>query len=380
MNEDKATRYHRLKRRTRLAGVAGGGALLTAFWLTGASAWVARAADRLVSMHSPAPLSHAAAVVLVYVLALCLLAEAVSLPLEVYRGFVLERRYDLSTQTFGRWLADHAKASALGLGLALGAGSAAYALLRWSPAWWWLPTSALLTAGSVGLAYVAPVVLFPLFFRLKPLDRETLGRRLVGLAERAGAPVLGVYEWQLGARTRAANAALVGLGRTRRILLSDTLLGGYSEEEIEVILAPELAHHVHGDLWKALAVDAALTAGALLAGHLALRQAVGLGGLASTADVAGLPVLLLAAACWSALTLPVVNALSRAHERQADRFALDLTRNPEAFIAAMRRLGAQHLADEEPSRLARWLFHSHPPLPERVAAARRWMSRQVAAG
>ena len=195
----------------------------------------------------------------------------------------------------------------------------------------------------------------------------------LGAARRAGAPVLGAYEWQLGARTRAANAALVGLGRTRRILLSDTLLAGYSEEEIEVILAHELAHHVHGDLWRALGIDALIIAGALLAGHVALHAAVGHHGLEAVADVAGMPVLLLAAAGWSLLALPLVNGLSRTHERRADAFALDLTRNPEAFIAAMRRLGAEHLADEEPSPLVRWLFHSHPPLPERIGAAREWM-------
>lgn len=377
MNEDKATRYHRLKRRARLAGAAGGGLLVSAFWLTGASAWLADGVRHAVLPRVAAPFD-AAAVVAVYVLLLCVAAELISLPLEVYGGFVLERRYDLTTQSFARWLADHAKASALALGLAVAASGVAYALLRWSPSWWWLPAAALITLGSAGLAYVAPVLLFPLFFRLKPLERESLVQRLVALAQRAGAPVLGVYEWHLGARTRAANAALVGLGGTRRILVSDTLLAGYGEEEIEVILAHELAHHVHGDLWKALAVDGVRTMGALLAGHVALHHAAGIAGVASPADVAGLPVLLLAAAGWSALSLPAVNALSREHERRADRFALDLTRNPEAFVVAMRRLGMQHLADLEPSRLARWVFHSHPPLPERVAAARAWEARQFA--
>lgn len=377
MNEDKATRYHRLKRRTRLAGAAGGGLALAGFWLGGASADLRAAAEHLTAALAVPPAAQPAVVVLLYVLAFCVLAEAVALPLAWYRGHVLERRYGLSTQTQGRWLFDHVKAAGLGTVLALAAAVVAYEMLRRWPLWWWLPTGLAFTAATIVLAFVAPVLLFPLFFRLRPLERDSLVSKLVMLAGRAGTPVLGVYEWHLGDRTRAANAALVGLGQTRRILVSDTLLTAYSEDEIEVIFAHELAHHVHGDLWKALAMDAALTLGALLAGHVALRLTGGIGGVQGPADVAGLPVLLLAAAAWSLLTLPLANALSRAHERRADRYALDLTRNPDAFIAAMRRLGAQNLADEEPSQLTRWLFHSHPPLPERVGAARAWMRQHA---
>jgi STE24 endopeptidase len=167
---------------------------------------------------------------------------------------------------------------------------------------------------------------------------------------------------------------MVGIGGTRRILVSDTLLAAYSDDEIEVILAHELAHHVHGDLWKAIGVDAVLTLGALAFAHLVLQLVPPMSGVTGPADVAGLPVLLLASILWSLVTLPVVNGVSRAHERQADRFALDLTGNPEAFISAMRRLGAQNLAEEQPSRLSEWLFHSHPPLSQRLAAARAWQA------
>lgn len=378
MNEDKATRYHRLKRRTRLAGAVGGAVLLCAFWLGGASAWLRAVAAGAVDALPVDPAWRDPLVVMVYLVGLCVAAEAVALPLAAYRGYVLEKRYGLSTQTWRRWLADYGKASALGLALALAMGSTAYALLRWSATWWWLPTGLVFTLGTIVLAFVAPIVLFPLFFHLKPLDRAHLVGRLVALAQRAGAPVLGVFEWDLGERSSTANAALVGLARTRRILLSDTLLASYTDDEIEVILAHELAHHVHGDLWKAIALDGVVTLGALLAGHVALAFAVGVAGVVSRTDVAGLPVLLLAGAVWSTLTLPLVNALSRRHERRADRFALDLTRNPDAFISAMRRLGAQNLADQQPSRVTQWLFHSHPPLPERVGAARAWIDQHAA--
>ena len=370
MNEDKATRYHRLRRLTRFAGGLAGTVALVAFWLSSGSAWLRDVCERAAGA-LPGDVAAPATVAL-YVIAVCVGAELLGFPLAAYRGHVLERRYGLSPASFAQWLFDYAKASALAAALAVVAASVAYAALRSLPAWWWVVTSLALTSGSIVLAYAAPVVLFPLFFKFRALERPPLVHRAVSLAERAGAPVLGVYEWRLGERSRTGNAALVGLGGTRRILISDTLLDGYSDDEIEVILAHEIAHHVHGDLWKALAVDAVLMLGALACAHVALRAATGLGGVRAPGDVAGLPVLLLAVGAWSLATMPVANAVSRAHERRADRFALDLTQNPGAFVSAMKRLGAQNLADEQPSKATAWWFHSHPPLPERLAAARAW--------
>ena len=217
--------------------------------------------------------------------------------------------------------------------------------------------------------------MLPLFYTVKPLDREPLRVRLLALAERAGARVLGAYEWGLSAKTKKANAALAGIGGTRRILVSDTMLAEYSDDEIEVVLAHELAHHVHGDIWKGIVFESAL----MLAGfYLAAADAGGLEslpcGLRDVADPAGLPLLLLAAGAVSMLMMPVAHAMSRAYERSADRFALDLTRNPGAFISAMRRLGAQNLAEEHPSEIVQWLFYSHPPIRERIASAQAFSS------
>jgi STE24 endopeptidase len=219
---------------------------------------------------------------------------------------------------------------------------------------------------------VGPVVLLPLFYRSRPLDRAALRTRLIGLAARAGAPAIDAYEWHLGDRTRKANAALTGLGATRRILVSDTLLYEYTDDEIEVILAHEIAHHVHRDIWKGIASEVILTFGSFLAASRVLSFAVPRLGLEGGADVAGLPMLLLAAIALSVAVLPALNALSRAHERRADRFALDLTRNPAAFTTAMRRLASQNLAESHPSRLTKWLFSSHPPIESRLDMASRW--------
>jgi STE24 endopeptidase len=183
-----------------------------------------------------------------------------------------------------------------------------------------------------------------------------------------------VFEWRMSEKTRKANAALTGIGRTRRILLSDTLLAEHSDDEIEVILAHELSHHVHHDIWKALAAEAVLLTIGLYLADRVLAIAPGRFGLMGKDDVAALPLLLLALGAVSILLLPVVNALSRSHERRADRYALEMTGNAAGFMSAMRRLGAQNLAEERPSRLVEILFYSHPSVADRIEAARVWAS------
>jgi STE24 endopeptidase len=294
----------------------------------------------------------------------------VTLPFAFEAGSRLERKYGLSRETAGGWLRDHLKGFAVGLPVAIVAAEVVYFAIRTWPQWWWLPAAAMLTAGLVLLAHLAPVVLMPLFVRVKPLDRPELSKRIAGLSARAGVPVVGVFEWELGARTSKANAALTGMGSTRRILLSDTLLAAYSDDEIEVILAHELAHHVHRDLWSAVAVESVLLFVGAYAAQAVLRLAGPSFGIQAPSDIAGLPLLMLTAGALSLVLSPLARALSRRHEHRADAFALKMTGAPDAFISAMKRLGAQNLAEEEPSALTRVLFHSHPPMSERVRRAR----------
>ena len=354
MNEDRAARYHRLKRQASVMSLAWSLLLLGGLLCSGGSA-------------SVRDLAHASP--LGYVCLLVLLNEAGSLPLAFYSGFVLERRYGLSNERLRHWLLDQAKSLGIGLVLAGGAAELIYLFIRLSPDRWWLTAGLVFAAITVGITNVAPVLLLPLFYTVKPLDRDSLRVRLLALADRAGARVLGAYEWGLAEKTKKANAALAGLGGTRRILVSDTMLAEYSEEEIEVVLAHEIGHHVHGDIWKGIVFESGL----ILAGfYFAARVLLLVGdrfGLRGVSDPAGLPLLLLAAGAVSLVMAPVAHAVSRAYERSADRFALNLTKNPAAFVSAMRRLAAQNLADEDPSKVVQWLFYSHPPIRERIAAA-----------
>lgn len=369
-NEDKATRYHRLQRRASLLATASGAVLLLLLIVTGLSATLRAVAER--STDGILPLTVIAYVVLVF-----FLYEVVQTPFAYYQGVVLERRYGLSTETHQHWWINHAKAAALGIVFAGVAALVVVALVRWSPAWWWVAAAAAFVVILVGLAQLAPVLLLPLFYEVKPLNRPQLVERLVALAARSGARVIGVFEWRLSDRTRKANAALAGIGRTRRILLSDTLLAEHSDEEIEVILAHELAHHVHRDIWSGIALETVLIAAGFFVADRALSMFASSFGLAGKGDVAALPILLLAAGAVSLLFLPLANGVSRAHERRADRYALSMTRNADAFVTAMKRLAAQNLAEEQPSRIVEWLLHSHPSTRARIEAAQAWAAEHL---
>jgi STE24 endopeptidase len=370
MNEDKATRYHRLGRRASLLSTAWSLALLSGLLMTGASAALrARAAAAASSMGAA---QSPSAIVALYVLVLSLIVDVATLPFGLYKGFLLERRYGLATETMGHWLKDHLKAVAIGLVFAEIGALFVYATLRRWPEDWWVVSGLAYTLVIILLINVAPVLLLPLFYTLKPLEKATLRDRLTALAAKANTSIKGVYEWTLSDRTKKANAALTGLGNTRRILLSDTLLAEYSDDEIEVILAHELAHHVHRDIWSAVVLDGVLTFAGFYAAHLMLQRAVPFFGLENTSDVAGIPVLLMAAGALGLVMKPVMNAVSRSHERRADHYALRLTNNPSAFLSAMRRLGQQNLAEENPSRLVQALFYTHPPIKDRLRAAQNW--------
>ena len=368
MNEDKSTRYHRLRRRADLVGTVTAGVVLLGMVFLGGGHRL-RELAAAITQWAPGGFDDAMNVVVLTIL-LILILQIVEFPFAFYQGHLLEHRYGLSTQSAGRWLTDHAKGVVLGLVLAVAGTSVVFLALRQSPEQWWWISALVFAMAMIGLARLAPVVLLPIFYKFKPLDRPLLVERLMTLATRARTDIVGVFEWVLSDHTRKANAALAGLGKTRRILLSDTLLADYSEDEIEVILAHELAHHVHRDLWRGIAVQAAALFGGFYVADLVLRAAGDALALRGLSDPAALPVLLLIGGAWSLLLMPLVNAVSRAQERAADRYALTTTRNVDAFVTAMKRLSQQNLAEEYPSPLVRWLFYSHPPIRERIDAAR----------
>jgi STE24 endopeptidase len=295
--------------------------------------------------------------------------ELLTLPVSFWSGYVLEHRYGLSNQTLWRWLRQRHTywlvGAAIGLPLLVGG----YAVLWFTGPYWWLVAAAGWLVVSVVLGQLVPVVILPLFYKVTRLDDPPLLERLRRLAAGTGLTVEGVYRLHLSEETKKANAALAGLGRTRRVLLGDTLLDGFSPEEIEVVFAHEVGHHVHRHLPKLIAVSVALAAVGFwlldtVGGWLAPRL-----GYESFTDPAALPLLVLLLTLFSLLTEPGLNALSRHFERQCDRYALRRTGRPDAFRACFTKLARLNKSDPDPNPLLVWLDYDHPPIRQRLALA-----------
>ncbi len=302
MNEDKATRYHRLRRRAVLASSAWTVVLLAGLLPSGLSRTLSDAASAIATGW-PAPLRLPLAVC-AWVAAVAVMHEIGALPIAFYSGFTLERRYGLSRQPAASWFTDHVKAAGVQFVFAGVAATWVAASLRLWPAGWWLLAWAGAVAAAVVMAWAAPVLLLPFFYTFAPLENAALRDRLLALAAKAGVPALGIFEWRLGDRTSRTNAALTGVGTTRRIIVSDTLISDCQEDEVEVVLAHELAHHVHHDVWGALAVDALVAGIALALSAAVLRAAAVPLGLRGIADVAGLPLVALTAIAAGWLASP----------------------------------------------------------------------------
>lgn len=291
-----------------------------------------------------------------------------ALPVDFFSGYVLEHRYGLSTQTLGRWVTERLKGLLVGLPIAAAVVSAFFIALQWYGEGWWLPMAVVVTLLSVVLARLAPVVILPLFYTLSPLPPGPLRERIAALCARGGVDVEGIYTFDMSRNTRKANAAFTGIGRAKRILLGDTLLGTFSDEEIETVFAHELGHRHHrhvliGMLAGTVTTVAVFRAAAAL--HAWSAAALGYG---AVTELAGLPLL----ALWVGLLGLVAglpgNMLSRRHERQADAYAVAQTGNAPAFASALRKLARSNLADPEPHPAVEFLFSSHPSIGRRIRA------------
>lgn len=291
-------------------------------------------------------------------------------PLTYYSGFVLPHRYGQSNQTLKAWLWDQLKGLLITGILGLIILEVIYALLGAFPQTWWLWTALVMLVFTVLLSNLAPVLIFPLFYKYKPLDDEDLVSRLTHLATKAGARVQGVYVFDMSSKTVAANAALMGLGNTRRIVLADTLVERFTANEIETVLAHELGHHVHKDLPLGIIVQSLLTLIGFWLADLVMRWGVTTFAYISLTDPATLPLLMVALSIFGLVTMPLSNSWSRWREVKADEYALKMTGKPRAFISAMTRLANQNLAEAEPPVWVEFLLHSHPSINKRVAKAK----------
>ena len=364
----EARRYNRIRRWLGIAEFVVGFLFLIVLLMTGWSNWLRDLAYRLGFQNYSLSL-------FIYLLLLLVISKALGIGLDYY-GFLLEGRFKLSTQRFSSWAGDELKGFLVGLVLGTVVVEVLYLTIRQWPQHWWMLAWALFMALFILLAQLAPIVLFPIFYKFEPLDNEDLRRRLVVLSERAGTQVRGVYRWKLSEKSKKANAALTGLGATRRIILADTLLDNYTPEEIEAVLAHELGHHVHRHILKSIFVQAAIALFGFWAANWVLHYAVDQQMFEELSDFADMPLLALVSVVLSFLLMPALNAYSRFNERQADRYAFESISSVEPFITSMNKLAEQNLAERTPSKWVEWFFHSHPAISRRLAAAKEWGRKQ----
>ena len=289
--------------------------------------------------------------------------------LDFYGGFLLERKFSLSTQTILYWLKQSVKKWLMSLAVFLTAGEALYVFLRHFPNNWWL----LATTGwfllTVVLGKIAPVLIIPLFYKCNPLDNNVLKERLLNLCKTCGVGIKQVYEIQLSKETRKANAAVAGLGKSRRILLADTLLDNYSDDEIEATFAHELGHVCLHHVCKILTFGAVISLASFYLAYVLFKISLGIFGFNQIYDIAAFCLLALILMLIGLLFIPVQNSFLRYLEKQADMFALGHIGNSHSFVSAITKLGNQNLDDPSPSKVVKILFHTHPSISERVLYA-----------
>ena len=361
--QKKAKEYARIHRRLFIVELAWSG-LYALLWLV--AGWAVGLKTALLGLHANLWLVIAAFAVIYAGIDMLL-----SLPLSYYSEFVLPHRYELSNETLKGWIIDNLKTLLISAPIGIIVIEVIYAVLRRFPDTWWLWAAGFMLLFTVLLANLSPVLIAPIFNKYIPLGEEhqDLAERLLRLAERAHTRVRGVYKFDLSRRTKTANAALTGIGNSRRIILGDTLIEEFTPDEIETVLAHELGHHVNRDIPLIILVGSVSTLVGFYLASLGLKWGVHFWGFEDASDISALPLFILVIGVYSLVTMPLNNAFSRWRERLADQYALQATGNGEAFASAMRRLANQNLADADPEPWVEFLLYSHPALSKRIAMA-----------
>jgi STE24 endopeptidase len=356
----QAKAYQRSKLLSGLAGLVLGFVFLLLLLLAGVTVSLEHVVRRMVANDYLALLLFAAA--------LSVLSKAVLFPLRYYSGFYVEHRYRLSNQSFGRWMWEGIKGMLVGIPVAVPVLLAFYYCLRSFGSWWWLPVGVVVFVVSVLLTRLGPTLIFPLFYKFRPLENTALRDKILDLSRKVGMQASGVFVFNLSKNTKKANAAFAGIGKSRRIILGDTLLANFTDEEIETVFAHELGHYKLRHIASMIALGTVSTFAGLFLTAQAYEASLGWFGFQSIEQIAALPLLSVWLGMYSLVTTPVTNVLSRKHEREADRYAVELTGNATAFVNALRKLAKTNLADPTPHPLVEFFLYSHPSIERRVKA------------
>jgi STE24 endopeptidase len=297
------------------------------------------------------------------------LAETLlTFPLQYYSGYYLEHKYNLSNQTIWAWMLEGLKGLLVSIPIVTPLILAFYYCLKSFGSLWWLPVGSLLFLVSVVLARLAPVLIFPLFYKFQPLPDGELKSKILRLCNNVGMSVQGVFVFDLSKNTKKANAAFAGIGKSKRIILGDTLVANFRNEEIETVFAHELGHYKLRHIMVMIALGTLNSFLGLYLTAVLYEHSLTWFGFTSIDQIAALPLLAVWLGVYSLVMAPLTNIVSRSHERAADRFAIQLTRNGEAFVNALKKLATINLADVSPHPAVEFLFHSHPSIEKRIRA------------
>lgn len=310
---------------------------------------------------------------LIYVFIIGIISSLLSFPVDYVISFRLEHKFGLSNQKFIKWIEDGLKSLAVGIVLGTPVLLLFYYFLL-NYALWWLWFGCIVITYSILLAQIAPVVIFPLFYKFHPINNEALKEKILGLCKEVGFKVKGVYVFNMSKTTKKANAAFTGIGHTKRIILGDTLVTGFTEEEILTVFAHELGHYKKGHINKNIMLSFVSTFVMLFLLSAAYTELLPAFGFGHVWDIAALPLLALLTGIFGFITKPIGSYISRRFEFEADRFAIKLIGNIDVFISLMEKLAFQNLSNPEPNRFVEFWFHSHPSVRRRIQMGEKYYS------
>ncbi|MBT8377633.1 MAG: M48 family metallopeptidase [Ignavibacteria bacterium] len=307
-----------------------------------------------------------------FVLVIGIVGSIISFPISYYTGFYLEHKYDLSNQTIWKWIWENFKGLLVSLAIGIPILLLFYFSLNQFGDLWWLPFAIIMFLISVVLSQIFPILIFPIFYKITPIEDVELKDRITKLAQNANLKVENVYKFDMSKNTKKANAAFTGLGKTKRIILGDTLLDGYTTDEIETVIAHELGHFKKKHIIKNIVIGTLSSFLTLFLIALLYKNSLSWFGFESITQVRAIPLLALWSMIIGLLTTPLGNILSRKFEFEADEYAVFETRNPFAFKKTLEKLTDQNLGDKEPHPFVEWFFYSHPSIKNRINAIEKF--------
>lgn len=367
MDTSNSKRYHRIKNYLFLADIVLNIIILLAFFFSGLSLSLKNLLVQEISYYY--------LVVFLYALILSLIFYLVGFPLNFYDGYILEHRFNLSHQNFFSWLKHNFKQSIISLIILLAVVEFIYFVLRNFSSTWWIWASFFWLFLSLILTKITPSILIPIFYKYIAIGNQQLKNKIFSLFGYCNVKLKDIYAINLSKDTKKANAFICGLGNNRRVVLTDTLLNNFNNEQINTVVAHELGHYKNRDTFKLVICNSVLSLVAFFSVDIIFRKSLLSFGFQNIDDIALFPLFSLYLLVISLIILPVQNSFSRFLETKSDSFSLKATKSPEAYISTLTKLGEINLADFDPNPFIEFMLYDHPALSRRIAFAKEFKDK-----